>query len=273
MTTQWERLLKNTGSWVGSFTRLSPLGEVLSDLPSVVTLQPSADQTLMRQTIIKQPPHAPPQETVLEYRSLAKSVLFFDNGAFSQGSIQWGPFSDFGAELGLISGPHRLRLVQIFDKSRQLQPLTLIREHLEGETASQRPRLTLEMLEGQWHGEATTLYPDLQPADTYSTQLTVVRRGSAVEQTLQIGRGASPIRTEGTVLGDRVLFTSGPQPVQVLLLPDGTSSTCPTHIEARQPLFLEAGWLLEPNLRQRMIRQYTAQGTWASLTLVTEHRL
>ncbi|MDB9526339.1 DUF3598 family protein [Oscillatoria sp. CS-180] len=272
MASQWERLLKNAGTWVGSFTQLSAQGDLLQDTPSVVALKPLNGGNLMRQEITKHPAGEPAQETVLEYRSLAKSVLFLENGAFSQGSIQWGPFSEFGAELGLIADHHRLRLVQLFDKTRQLSQLTLIREHLKGTAPSERPQLTLAALVGTWVGEAVTVYPDLQPSDTYPTQLEIVRQGSTLQQTLQFGEGNPPIQSQGTILDNRIVFETGSQAVQVLLLPDGASSTCPTHIEPRQPILLEVGWLIAPNQRQRLIRQYNAQGGWASLTLVTETR-
>ncbi|MEL6385644.1 MAG: DUF3598 family protein [Cyanobacteria bacterium J06626_18] len=272
MTSQWERLLKNEGTWVGSFTQLSPQGAVLNDIPTVVALKPLDGGKVMRQEITQSPSGESPQTTVLEYRSLGKSVLFFENGAFSQGSIQWGPFSEFGAELGLIAGEQRLRLAQVFGKDQQLKSLTLIREHLANTTPLQRPALTLQDLEGTWQGEAVTLYPDLQPSEAYATRLDITRKGDTVQQALHIGEGRPPISSEGTVEGDRILFQSGSQTVRVLLLPDGASSTCPTHIEPRQPLFLEVGWLVGPNRRQRMIRQYTAQGAWASLTLAMEER-
>lgn len=273
MFSQWERLLKNAGSWVGSFTQIAPDGEVLRDTPTVVRLKPLDGGNLMRQEIVKQPPGEPPQETVLEYRSLAKSVLFFEDGAFSQGSLQWGPFSEFGAELGLIAENHRLRLVQLFDKERQFSQLTLIREHLEGTAPSDRPKLAIDDLVGIWTGEAVTLYPDLRPADTFSTRLEIQRQGDAVQQMLLFGEGIPPIQSKGRVEGDRIRFETGSQSVQVLLLPDGASSTCPTHIQPRQPLFLEVGWMIASGVRQRLIRQYTAQGGWASLTLVTESRV
>ncbi|MEM9121372.1 MAG: DUF3598 family protein [Cyanobacteria bacterium P01_F01_bin.56] len=273
MASQWERLLKNTGRWVGSFTQLSPQGEQLSDTPTVVELKPLDHGNLMHQTITKQPAGEPPQETVLQYRTLAKSVLFLENGAFSQGSMQWGPFSEFGAELGLIADNHRLRLVQLFNKERELHRLTFIREHLDGTPPSARPQLTVDDLVGTWAGEAATVYPDLQPDDTYATRLEITHQNGTVEQTLQFGETAPPIKSQGVVSGDRILFASGSQSVQVLLMPDGASSTCPIAIEPRQPLFLEVGWLISPYHRQRLIRQYSAQGTWVSLTLVDETKV
>lgn len=273
MSSQWERLLKNSGRWVGSFTQLAPSSEMTSDVPTVVELKLLDNGALMQQTITKQPSGESPQETVLKYRTLAKSVLFLENGAFSQGSIQWGPFSEFGAELGLIADHHRLRLVQLFNKQRQLQQLTLIREHLENAPASDRTPLTVEDLIGTWTGKATTVYPDLRPDDSYATRLEIGRQGDRLEQTLHFGEGTPPIQSQGVISGNQIVFTSGRQTVQVLLLPDGASSTCPIAIAPRQPLFLEVGWLLSPGHRQRLIRQYSAQGTWVSLTLVDEVRV
>jgi hypothetical protein len=269
---QWERLLKNSGTWVGSFTQLSPEGEVRQDIPTVVALKPLEGGSAMRQEITKQPPGAPLQEQVLEYRSLARSVLFFDNGAFSQGSIQWGPFSEFGAELGLIAANHRLRLVQLFDKQSQLSQITLIREHLEGTAPSTRPLLTIEALLGTWAGACVTLYPDWSRPQTYHSRLHIQRQGDTLHQTLSMEAGPI-IESQGQIHGNRILFASGSQTVQVLCLPDGASSTCPTHIQPRQPIFLEAGWMVDRDRRQRLIRRYTEQGSWGSLTLVTETRI
>ncbi len=269
---QWERLLKNEGAWVGSFTQLSPLGRVQRDIPSVVSLQSFEEGKAMRQIIQKSPPGEDPQRTQLEYRSLARSVLFLADGAFSQGSMQWGPFSEFGAELGLIAEPHRLRLVQLFGKDRSLQQLTLIREHREGTTPSLRPPLTVADLEGTWQGNAVTIYPDWAET-TYATQLQITRTGDRLQQVLSMANGIPPMASEGRIEGDRICFEGGSQTVQLLLLPDGASSVCPTHIEPRQPIFLEVGWLLNPHQRQRLIRQYNAQGTWTGLTLVTETKV
>ena len=270
-TSQWERLLENTGTWVGSFTQMSPEGQVLADVPSVVALKPLDRGNAMRQEIHKYPPDGAPTTRVLEYRSLNKSILFFAGGAFSQGSIQWGPFSEFGAELGLMAGPERLRLVQLFDKNSHLSQLTLIREHLEGSSPTPRPPLDVDQLLGTWRGEAVTLYPDLSPRDIYSTELTVERTETGIRQTLSYG-GSSAIASEGRLVGDGLLFEAQQPTVQVLMLPDGASATSPITIAPRQPVFLEAGWLISPARRQRMIRRYTAQGGWASLTLVTEEK-
>ncbi|HEY9881003.1 MAG TPA: DUF3598 family protein [Leptolyngbyaceae cyanobacterium] len=270
MASQWERLLKNSGTWIGSFTHFSPDGQQISDTPTEISLKPEGD--LMRQEIRKMPLGETPQETVLEYRSLGKGVLFCEGGAFSQGSIQWSPFGDFGAELGFIHGTERLRLVELFKGERTLSSLTLIREHLEGTQPQSRPLTSVDQLIGTWQGQAVTVYPDLQPEDTYATQLEIQREGSdRIHQTLQFGQ-APPIQTEGKLLNNQLQFDQGIQPVTLLLLPGGASATYPTHIESGKPLFLEAGWLISPTLRQRLIRSYNAQGTWMSLTLVVEQK-
>ncbi len=102
MRSQWECLLQNLGEWQGSFTQFSLQGKLIEDVPTVVSFEILNDNQTMRQIVRRLPPNQPIQEKVLEYSSLGRQVLFFDSGAFSQGSIQLSPFSEFGAEQGLI---------------------------------------------------------------------------------------------------------------------------------------------------------------------------
>lgn len=273
VSSQWANLLQNLGAWQGSFTRLSPQGEIKQDIPTLVTLEGVNDHQTVRQTIqhFSEATGEVVQEKVLEYSSLNRSVLFFENGAFSQGSIQFGPFSEFGAELGFINGDRRLRLVQLFNTDSHLSGLTLIREHRLHTEAAERPPLTLEMLLGEWQGEAVTLYPDWRNAETYPTALSIKMSGDRLSQCLTTPglKFTSTARIDGSILQ----FDQGGYPVQVLLLADGASSTTPVTIPKGHPFFLEAGWLIDANLRQRLIRSYDAQGGWSSLTLVTERKL
>lgn len=276
MPSQWECLLKNLGEWQGSFTGFSPQGERLEETPTVVTLEGLNDNKTMRQTIHRFLPGEVVDEKVLEYSSLARSVLFLENGAFSQGSIQWGPFSEFGAELGLIDKNCRLRLVQLFNKESQLSQLTLIREKLAGTNTPERPPLTVEQLLGEWQGEAVSVYPDWRSPNTYSTQLKIHREDSnCLIQQLTFGTGVSArtITSTAKINGSILSFDQGALPIQVLLLPDGASSNCPLHIKPGHPFVLEVGWMLQPGLRQRLVRSYSDKGEWASLTLVTEKRV
>ncbi|MEM7712097.1 MAG: DUF3598 family protein, partial [Cyanobacteria bacterium P01_A01_bin.68] len=51
MMSQWNALFKNLGEWEGSFTRLSPQGELLQDTKSVVSLEGLNNNQTIRQTI------------------------------------------------------------------------------------------------------------------------------------------------------------------------------------------------------------------------------
>lgn len=270
---QWECLLQNLGEWQGSFTRFSPQGELIEDTPTMVSLEGLNNNQTIRQ-IVRRFLSSPtgelqPQELVLEYSSLGRQILFFENGAFSQGSIQLAPFSEFGSEQGLIDGSRRLRLLQLYNRDGQLEKLTLMREKLTGTAEAQRPPLTLDQLLGEWQGEAVTLYPDWRSPDIYTTKLQVhlTEEGRLMQQ-LSFGNRviASTARIDGSLLH----FDQGGQSVQVLLLPDGASSTCPVQVKLGQAFFLEVGWLRSPNQRQRMIRSYNEKGEWVSVTLVFE---
>lgn len=276
--TQWQRLLKNVGTWQGSFTQLVPKGQdseqglqILNDVPTEVALIPQDDDSAMRQEIRRFPLGEPAQTQVLEYRSLNRSTLFFENGAFSQGSTQWGPFSEFGAELGFIDGNRRSRLVQLF-KASEFKQITLIREQRQGSSAPEKPPLSVEDLLGTWQGEAVTQYADLRPEQSQATQLKIEKVGDqSICQTLIIP-GLPTLTSTGLIEGQTISFKAGLQPVQVILLPDGASATLPSRIASRQPFFLEAGWLLNAHTRQRLIRRYDATGAWVSLTLVIEQK-
>lgn len=267
-SSQWQCLLKNEGIWTGSFTRLGADGSFDSETPTVVRLLPSSDRQTMHQTVERYPEQGAPQIQTYDYQTLGRGVLFFETGAFSQGSLQYGPFSQFGAEFGFIVGDRRMRLVQLFGTDSHLSSLTLIRERREGTTEEERPPLTVDDLVGIWRGEAITLYADLRSPTTCRTTLTVQREGNQLTQSLLWSDRY--ITSVASIEGDRLRFEQGPFPIQLLLLPDGASSNSPLAIPTRRPFFLEAGWLVRPDMRHRMIRSYDERGTWLSLTLVTE---
>lgn len=290
MRSPWDCLLENLGEWRGSFARVSPEGAWLEETPSIVSLE-SDDGKTVRQRIRRfspapggglpsDPAAAPLQDTTLTFGSLGRSFAALDGGAFSQGSMQLAPFAEFGAELGLMARPRRVRVVLRYDKTGRLQPLTLIRERLSAAdpTAPLSPARTpadlLAALEGTWEGEAVTAFPDLRPAETMATELTVTRRGDRLSQSLSFGAGDATrtIASEARIDGDRLRFEDGPNPVQVLLLPDGVSANGPLAAKLRSPFVLEAGWLVASDRRQRLVRRYSASGEWVGLTLVTERR-
>lgn len=267
MKSQWECFLQNLGVWEGSFTNFSPQGTLLNDTPSRLSLEHLNNSQKVRLTLSRSG-----QDIIRDFNTVGGGLLFFENGSFSEGLIQLGPFSEFGGELAFVHENRRLRLVQLFDTTGQLKELILIREHLAGTPADERPTLQINDLLGEWQGQAVTIYPDLRSPDTYSTifKLQLDDAGRLIQSTSFSDR---TITSTATIKGPIVLFDQDPQKqVQVLFLPDGASATSPVKVQLRQPFFLEVGWLIQPNLRQRMIRSYNEKGEWVSLTLVTEER-
>lgn len=282
MVAQWENFLQNLGEWHGSFTQLSLRGEILQDTPSIIALQGLNDNKTVRLQLRRFYPNpsgvGEPEvrEIVREYQKVGRDILFFENGAFCQGTIQIAPFSECGAEFGFIYNYRRLRFVQLYNTNGDLSTLTLIREKQLDRNIPERPPLTIDALLGEWHGEAVTMYPDWRSPDCYSTKLQLhLENGDRLMQKITFGTNAEPkiISSRASIDGSVINFNEGSTPMKVLLLPDGGSCTIPVKVELRKPVFFEAGWLVEPDLRFRMIRSYNDRGEWVSLTLVTERRV
>ncbi len=281
MKTQWENFLQNLGEWNGSFTKISAKGEILEDTPSILILESIDEEnkqvrlTLRRFTFSETSPEPKVNELVREYQTLGRDIMFFENGAFSQGKIQIVPFSINGAEFGFVDKNRRLRLVELFNKDGNFDTLTLIREKRAGTDASENPPLTVDALLGKWQGEAITMYPDLREPDIYPTQmeLNIDNTGQLVQQITFGNTNPKTLTSTARIEGSVLHFDQSSQPVQVFLLPDVASATLPVKIELRKPLFFEIGWLVEPQLRQRIIRSYNDKGEWVSSTLVTEHKI
>ncbi|MGB3190799.1 MAG: DUF3598 family protein [Limnoraphis sp.] len=276
MRSQWENFLKNLGEWQGSFTQFSNQGEIVKDTPSILQLEAFDDNKTVCLTLRRFPPSPdsitkpPVDELVREFKSLGREILFFENGAFSQGTIQLAPFAKSGAEFGFMAENRRLRLVEMFDPDGNLDQLTLIRETRANTDTVERPPLSVEALLGTWNGEAVTLYPDLRSPDTFSTQMNL-QLDDTRKLTQSLTFANQTISSTATINGSILQFDGGSN-IKVYLLPDGASATVPQQVKLRQPFFFEAGWLVHPNERQRLIRRYNDKGEWESLTLVTEHK-
>lgn len=303
MLSQWDCFLKNLGEWHGSFTRFSSRGEELEDTPSIVTLE-GKDDRAVHQVVRYLPANQPPRDVVVDYskNALNRSILFFETGAFSQGSMQYGPYSTFGGEFGLIYGDRRLRMVQLYNNSARLERVVLIREKLPDSKTPESPVLTVDSLLGEWRGEAVTMYADLRNPEPFTTHLSITKLASdRIEQKLAFGDRL--IASTAKIDNSRLLFETNnlqddtsPRgirfrepasrnspsqihsgdtslPVQILLLPDGASCNCPLEVKIGHHFVLELGWLLEPNKRQRIMRSYNDKGTWTSCTLVTETKI
>ena len=277
MASKWENFLKTLGEWQGSFTSVSTEGELLDSTSSILNLEGLENNQLVRFRLRRfgsggdnQPPIS---DYVQEYRSLGKEIIFFETGAFSKGSLQLAPFTEFGAEYGFVAENRRLRFVQLYDSQGALIRLTLIREFKSGTDARERPQLTLKQLLGRWEGTACTAYSDLRPSETYATSLEVKDIGGGQLQQ-QLSFGDRTITTTARIERFNILhFEEGSYTRKILLLPDGTSSNTPLHLNLRQPFFVEVGWLAADNERQRLIRSYNDKGEWSSATHVIERRV
>jgi hypothetical protein len=276
MNSNWQNFLKNLGEWRGSFTQVSPTGELLESTPSILSLEGFEDDQMVKFRLRRfatddynQPPIS---DHVQEYRSLGRHNIFFDTGAFAKGSLQLSPISEFGAEYGFVGVDRRLRCVQLFDPQGNFTSLTLIREFRNGTDAPERPPLTVDQLLGKWEGEAVTAYSDWRNPDTYATSLEIRKiERDRIEQRLTYGDRV--ISSTARIEGNKLCFDEGNYPRQILLLPDGASSNVPPQIKFREPLIVEAGWLLADGERQRLIRSYNEKGEWISSTHIIERKV
>ena len=275
MENNWANFLKNLGEWEGSFTSVSLEGELLNSTPSILNLEGLENNQLVRFRLRRfgaggysEPPIS---DNSQEYRSIGRQNIFFETGAFSKGSLQFAPFSEFGAEYGFVAKNRRLRFVQLYDKQGNFKELILIREFRTGTNERERHPLEISQLLGKWQGVACTAYSDWQPSETYETSLEIKEVGNGLLQQ-QINFGDTTITSKARIEGKKLVFEEGENPRQVLLLPDGASSNTPLQIKLRQPFFVEVGWLVEDKERQRLIRSYNEKGQWISATHIIEHK-
>jgi hypothetical protein len=252
MKSQWECVLQNVGEWQGSFTLIAANGEILEDIPSHISLTGIDDNKTMHLVLNRWYPvfgssELAPKELVMDFSAPGAGALFFETGAFSEGSLDTHTPNRFGSEFCLISPTQdrRLRIVQIFDEAKNFLRLTLIREQRQGSNARKQPPLLLEDFVGNWQGQATILKPHKTDSE------------AAFIETRQ---------------EDSLEFERDGLSYQTLLLPDGVFSTCPVNVRSNTAFFMEIGWLIAPNQRQRIIRQYDAAGNWIALMLVMETR-
>ncbi|NEO87781.1 MAG: DUF3598 family protein [Spirulina sp. SIO3F2] len=268
MASQWENLFQNAGTWNGVFTRLEPDGTVVSNTPSCLQLERTAANQCRFQ-LTRYPEGQPPQNHQTDFASLARTALFFNDGSFSKGSMQWSPVSEFGAEFGLTLPNARLRLVQMFKSGGDLSYLVLIPETREGEAEVVRPPLSVEQLMGTWRGEAIAYFTDWTQSDPMPTEYTIAPSSTGpITQTWRLGDESG--QTQIQQQGDRLCFEESGISYQLLLLPKGGSSLCPQTIRHRVAFRCELAWLIDPQTRLRVIRHYGADGGWQHSTWVKE---
>ncbi|MGD1951516.1 MAG: DUF3598 family protein [Leptolyngbyaceae cyanobacterium] len=269
MPNQWDNLFKNEGTWKGSFTKLTPDGAEVSDVPSCLMLERTSAASARFQ-VTRYPAGQPPQESKTEFASINQSSLFCEDGSFTKGSTQWSPTARFGTEFGLTLPNARLRLVQLFAPGGQLSDLVLIRETRDGTTAAVRPTLSVDQLLGTWRGRAITYRSDWSVSQPITTQLTV-SQSSSETVTQQWQAGPVTGQSQAQASGSRLLFEQ--TGYQLLFLPNGGLSLCPQTIQQQTAFRCELGWLVEPNIRLRLTREYEANGSWSQQTWIKEEKV
>jgi Domain of unknown function (DUF3598) len=270
MKSQWECVLQNLGEWVGSFTIFSPQGELIEDIPSLISIQGSQDDRIIHLVLKRFYPipgttELAPKEISLNFSTPNPGALFFETGAFSDGvsSILAGVNSI--AEFCLIGIDRRLRMVQVFDPSHRLNRMTLIREQRQGTDAPERPPLTIRDLLGTWQGIAIAHYPDDRASTTTQTQ----SRFTVSDDRYQWIETGESIDLQ--VITDRLLqFDRAGRSYQLLLLPDSSYCLTPIEIGSGYPFYLEIGWIDRSGQRQRLVRRYDSSGAWLNATFITE---
>ncbi|MFM7366051.1 MAG: DUF3598 family protein [Cuspidothrix sp.] len=275
MVNNWDNFLKNLGEWQGSFTKISPDGEIINSTPSILNLEAFDDNQGVRFRLRRFDASgyggSPIEDYQQEYRSIGRQNIFFATGAFTKGTLQLAPFTEFGAEYGFIDHDRRSRLVQLYNKQGNFTNLSLIREFRANTDASERPQLTVGQLIGNWEGKAHTFYSDLRPSETHATYLEIKEIGNGyLEQKLSVTSQTITFRAK--ITGNKLIFEQGGGIRQILLLPDGISSDVPLQLQLRKPFFVEAGWLVREKERQRLIRSYNEKGEWVSSTHVIEYK-
>ncbi|WP_310490329.1 DUF3598 family protein [Chamaesiphon sp. VAR_69_metabat_338] len=275
MKSQWDCVLQNLGKWQGSFTRLSPLGEEIEDIPSLISLTGVNEDLAIHLALTRHYPDADgvlqPQEMAFDFSEPSAGAIFFETGAFSEGSPYLRLGAPSGAEFAFRHEDRRLRLIPQFDANGCLFRLTLIREGRVGTDAPERPPLKLAGWLGVWQGKAVTLYPgNTQVSESPTIQTTTMTDDRTLVRSQSIGSQVTESTFTIDTESDRTRLTT--RSTQVILLPDAAYVLCPTQIESGVEIALEVGWSIAPNLRQRLIRTYIDRGEWLSLTFITESR-
>lgn len=209
-------------------------------------------------------------EVTMEFSAPGAGTLFFETGAFAEGAIAHHPSRRFWTELCLVHEPQRLRFVYLREPDGA-EKRTLIRETRTGIEAPHRPALNLDAWVGTWQGQATIRTPAAPDSPTRSQTMAWAK--PLADRSIQFQESGFSDSQEMTGIAqwDGTHLTRSQPASQTLFLPDGAWLTQPVPFPADQPFFLELGWQVQPNCRQRLRRTYDAAGRLQSAIWVTEH--
>jgi Domain of unknown function (DUF3598) len=277
MKSQWECVLENLGEWVGSFTTVTPQGELIEDIPSIIKLTGIRDNQAVHLVLNRFYPlpnstEKYAKEVVWDFSTPPGiSVIYFGTGAFSSGA----PVVNIGvktiAEFSLLVGDRRFRMIQTFDISQQLDRVTFVREQLQGANTPERPQLDIADLLGTWTGIATVSSADGRSTIETSTRSTFTVNDTGY-QLVENDRSLDLTFATNLSSGRLWQFTDSldGQAYQILLLPDSGYAITPTIIELGCAFNLEIGWIHQTGQRQRLVRRYDSSGKWESVTFIVE---
>lgn len=276
MKSQWECVLENLGEWVGSFTTITPAGELIEDVPSIINLtgiraNQAIHLVLTRFYLRPNSTERYPQEVVWDFSSPPGiGAIYFETGAFSSGVLAMTAGVKTIAEFALVATNRRWRMIQMFDINQQLDRVTFVREQRQGTTIPERPQLRISDLLGTWQGTATTSAADGRSIVTTTTESTL-RSIELGYQLVTVDRSVDLTVVKDSPL-DRLQFSDPQdgQSYQMLLLPDGGYTIAPIQISLGHAFYLEIGWVYESGQRQRLVRRYDSTGKWDSVTFITE---
>ncbi len=272
MKSQWECVLENLGEWVGSFTTVTPTGELIEDIPSVIKLEGIRNNQAIHLVLKRFYPlpnstERYPKEVVWDFNTPpGVGAIYFETGAFSSGILAINIGVKSIVEFSLVAGDRRFRMIKMFDINQQLDRITFVREQCQGTNTPERPHLSIADLSGRWKGNSIVLYADGRASGAVNT-----------ESTFTVSDGGYPLLENSRLLtvtgSERLLkFTDevDSQSYQMLLLPDGGYSIAPIQIALGHAFYVEIGWVYQLGKRQRLIRRYDSTGKWESVTFIEE---
>ncbi|MEM1253138.1 MAG: DUF3598 family protein [Cyanobacteria bacterium P01_H01_bin.21] len=279
-TDQWGYIRKNIGEWQGAFIQFSPEANPIAETPSMLTLEEDSLDQHMTLTLTRTPEGKSPSTVrrELAYPGAAPYICFFPTGAFSQGATYRRPWSSFGAEFSLLSENRRMRLVQLYNGTASgehtLDYVTLIPEYRSPEATTPggvTDCLDVDNLLGTWKGEYLYLSATMDSprvGDSYC-QTERSTDGSVLKTTVQSwGQQAE----QRFVQVDRHRWQAVDQSLQLWLLPGGVSCMVYPQLPQQQSAQLEFCWHVSSHQRQRVMRDYDADGGWVGTSLILETR-